>query len=228
MKKKKDKGGLVFKIGLSVPQQKEIYKDRMEKLSDKTLNNFTPVSMTTTAKEELKNKLAIEEWVDSYVGAAKELARLNQDRCNGGKTGVRYVLYKYNYTLPTIFLIRHAAELAIKEVIDKSGKEPNNCTHNLDKLWSSFLSRLPKSRTQTDRDIINQAHKFLQYISHLDNDGTKVRYPVDKNGGYTHAEFEWVDCIKLSNTLDAFVTTLRSIDWEYVKNSKEKEAKKEG
>lgn len=228
MKKKKDKAGLIFKIGLSVPQQKEIYKDRMEKLSDKTLNNFTPVSMTTTAKEELKNELAIEEWVDSYVGAAKELARLNQDRCNGGKTGVRYVLYKYNYTLPTIFLIRHAAELAIKEVIDKSGKEPNNCTHNLDKLWSSFLSRLPKSRTQTDRDIINQAHKFLQYISHLDNDGTKVRYPVDKNGGYTHAEFEWVDCIKLSNTLDAFVTTLRSIDWEYVKNSKEKEAKKEG
>jgi hypothetical protein len=228
MKKKKDKAGLIFKIGLSAPQQKEIYKDRMEKLSDKTLNNFTPVSMTTTAKEELKNKLAIEEWVDSYVGAAKELARLNQDRCNGGKTGVRYVLYKYNYTLPTIFLIRHAAELAIKEVIDKSGKEPNNCTHNLDKLWSSFLSQLPKSRTQTDRDIINQAHKFLQYISHLDNDGTKVRYPVDKNGGYTHAEFEWVDCIKLSNTLDAFVTTLRSIDWEYVKNSKEKEAKEEG
>lgn len=228
MKQKKDKTGLIFKIGLSVPQQKEIYKDRMEKLSDKTLNNFTPISMATTAKEELKNKLAIEEWVNSYVGAAKELAQLNQDRCNGGKTRARYVLCKYNYTLPTVFLIRHAAELAIKEAIDKSGKEPNNSTHDLDKLWSSLLSQLPKSKTQTDRQIINQAHKFLQYISHLDNDGTKVRYPVDKNGNYTHAEFEWIDCIKLSNTLDAFVTTLRSIDWEHVKASKGKETKKEG
>ena len=132
MKKKKDKVGLVFKIGLSVPQQKEIYKDRMEKLSDKTLNNFTPISMATTAKEELKNKLVIEERVDSYVGAAKELAQLNQNRCNGGKTG--YALYKYNYTLPTVFLIRHAAELAIKEAIDKSGKVPNSSTHDLDKL----------------------------------------------------------------------------------------------
>lgn len=228
MKQKKEQNGLIFKSYFHAPNEGEAYKSAMNKLSDKTLNNFTPVSMATTAKEELKNILAIEEWVDSYVEAAKELARLNQDRCNGGKTGVRYVLYKYNYTLPTIFLIRHAAELAIKEAIDKSGKEPNNCTHNLDKLWSSFLSQLPKSRTQTDRKIINQAHKYLQYISHLDNDGTKVRYPVDKNGNYTHAEFEWVDCIKLSNTLDAFVTTLRSIDWEHVKASMEKEAKKEG
>lgn len=226
MKKKKDKVGLVFKIGLSVPQQKEIYKDRMEKLSDKTLNNFTPISMATTAKEELKNKLVIEEWVDSYVGAAKELAQLNQNRCNGGKTG--YALYKYNYTLPTVFLIRHAAELAIKEAIDKSGKVPNSSTHDLDKLWNSISSQLPESKTPNDRKTIQQVRTFLQYISHLDNDGTKARYAVDKNGNYTHAEFEWVDCIKLSNTLDAFVTTLRSIDWEHVKASKEKEAKKEG
>lgn len=228
MKHKKDKTGLIFKTGLSVPQQEEIYKDRMEKPSDKTLTNFTPVSMATTAKEELKNKLAIEEWVDSYVGAAKQLAQLNQDRCNGGKTGVQYILYKYNYTLPTVFLIRHAAELAIKEAIDEGGEEPNNSTHNLDRLWNFLLRQLPESKTPNDNKIINQAHKFLRYISHLDNDGTKARYAVDKNGNYTHAEFEWVDCIKLSNTLAAFVTTLRSIDWEYVKNSKEKEAKKEG
>lgn len=228
MKKKKDKVGLIFKIGLSVPQQKEIYKDRMEKLSDKTLNNFTPISMATTAKEELKNKLAIEEWVDSYVGAAKELAQLNQNRCNGGKAGALYALYKYNYTLPTVFLIRHAAELAIKEAIDKSGKVPNNSTHDLDKLWNSLSSQLPESKTPNDRKTIQQVRTFLQYISHLDNDGTKARYAVDKKENYTHAEFEWVDCIKLSNTLDAFVTTLRSIDWEHVKASKEKEAKKEG
>ena len=29
MKQKIDKAGLIFEIGLSVPQQKEVYKDRM-------------------------------------------------------------------------------------------------------------------------------------------------------------------------------------------------------
>ena len=213
MKQKKEQNGLIFKSYFHAPNEGEVYKSAMNKLSDKTLNNFTPISMATTAKEEFKNKLAIEEW-------------LNQNRCNGGKTG--YALYKYNYTLPTVFLIRHAAELAIKEAIDKSGKVPNSSTHDLDKLWNSISSQLPESKTPNDRKTIQQVRTFLQYISHLDKDGTKARYAVDKNGNYTHAKFEWVDCIKLSNTLDAFVTTLRSIDWEHVKASKEKEAKKEG
>lgn len=226
MKQKKEQNGLIFKSYFHAPNEGEVYKSAMNKLSDKTLNNFTPISMATTAKEEFKNKLAIEEWVNSYVGAAKQLAQLNQNRCNGGKTG--YALYKYNYTLPTVFLIRHAAELAIKEAIDKSGKVPNSSTNDLDKLWNSISSQLPESKTPNDRKTIQQVRTFLQYISHLDKDGTKARYAVDKNGNYTHAKFEWVDCIKLSNTLDAFVTTLRSIDWEHVKASKEKEAKKEG
>lgn len=226
MKQKKEQNGLIFKSYFHAPNEGEVYKSAMNKLSDKTLNNFTPISMATTAKEEFKNKLAIEEWVNSYVGAAKQLAQLNQNRCNGGKTG--YALYKYNYTLPTVFLIRHAAELAIKEAIDKSGKVPNSSTHDLDKLWNSISSQLPESKTPNDRKTIQQVRTFLQYISHLDKDGAKARYAVDKNGNYTHAKFEWVDCIKLSNTLDAFVTTLRSIDWEHVKASKEKEAKKEG
>lgn len=226
MKQKKEQNGLIFKSYFHAANEGEVYKSAMNKLSDKTLNNFTPISMATTAKEEFKNKLAIEEWVNSHVEAAKQLAQLNQNRCNGGKTG--YALYKYNYTLPTVFLIRHAAELAIKEAIDKSGKVPNSSTHDLDKLWNSISSQLPESKTPNDRKTIQQVRTFLQYISHLDKDETKARYAVDKNGNYTHAKFEWVDCIKLSNTLDAFVTTLRSIDWEHVKASKEKEAKKEG
>lgn len=228
MKQRKEQQGLIFKKDFRSPQESELYKSSMNGLSDKTLNNFTPISMATTAKEELKNEFAIEEWVDSYAGAAKELARLNQKRCNGGKTQILYTLYKHNYTLPTVFLIRHAAELAIKEAIDKSGKKPNDSTHDLDRLWCSLLSQFPKSRTPVDNKVIRQAHIFLRCISHLDSDGTKARYAVDKNGGYTHQEFEWVDCIKLSNTLDVLIITLRSIDWTYVKAAKSRETEKEG
>ena len=227
MKQKIAKAGLIFKNGLSVPQQKEIYKDEMEKLSDKTLENFTPISMTTAVKSEFKKEATIEEWVNSYMEAAKELAQLNQKRSNGRNMGDKYTLYKYTYTLPTLFLIRHTAELAIKEATEKSGKVPND-THNLLDLWCSFLDRLPKSKTPIDKAIIKKAHIFLQLLSQLDDDGTKVRYAIDKVGNYTHGEFEWVNCIKLSNTLSAFVTTLRSIDWAYVKAAKAKEIKKEG
>lgn len=61
MKQKIDKAGLIFEIGLSVPQQKEVYKDRMEKLSDKALENFTPISMATTVNSNLKKEATIEE-----------------------------------------------------------------------------------------------------------------------------------------------------------------------
>jgi hypothetical protein len=67
MKQKIDKAGLIFEIGLSVPQQKEVYKDRMEKLSDKALENFTPISMATAVNSDLKKEATIEEWVNSYV-----------------------------------------------------------------------------------------------------------------------------------------------------------------
>lgn len=224
--KKIDKTGLIFKIGLSVPQQKEVYKDRMEKLSDKTLENFTPISMATAVNSDLKKEATIEEWVNSYMGAAIELAQLNQKRSNGGNIGGKYILYKYAYTLPTLFLIRHTAELAIKEAIEKGGRAPNNETHDLIKLWNSLVSQLPKSKAPNDRKIMNKSLSFLQLLSQLDDDGTKVRYAIDKEGNYTHKEFEWVDCVKLSNTLSAFVTTLRSIDWTYVKAAKK--IKKEG
>ena len=169
MKQKKEQNGLIFKSYFHAPNEGEVYKSAMNKLSDKTLNNFTPISMATTAKEEFKNKLAIEEWVNSYVGAAKQLAQLNQNRCNGGKTG--YALYKYNYTLPTVFLIRHAAELAIKEAIDKSGKVPNSSTHDLDKLWNSISSQLPESKTPAltwiaDRDALESGQMYMAIHQH--------------------------------------------------------------
>lgn len=228
MKQKIDKAGLIFEIGLSVPQQKEVYKDRMEKLSDKALENFTPISMATTVNSNLKKEATIEEWVNSYMCAAIELAQLNQKRSNGRNIGGKYTLYKYTYTLPALFLIRHAAELAIKEAIEKGGRTPSNETHNLIKLWNSLVSQLPKSKAQNDRKIMKQSLSFLQLLSQLDDDGTKVRYAVDKEGNYTHGKFEWVDCIELSNTLSAFVKTLRSINWAYVKAVKAKEIKKEG
>lgn len=51
MKQKKEQNGLIFKSCFHAPNEGEVYKSAMNKLSDKTLNNFTPISMATTAKE---------------------------------------------------------------------------------------------------------------------------------------------------------------------------------
>lgn len=229
--------GLIFKKTFKSPRKDNIYKPHMNGMSDPTMVNYTPISTAVANKPEIRKTGAIREWVDSYKEAAEELSIINQERCIGTKAmtqkgkkeytlpiWARYAFYSYYYTLPTVFLIRHAAELAIKEAIEKMSDKPQNSTHNLIKLWSSLMSHFPKSRTPFDEKNIREIGEFLRIISHLDDDGIKVRYAFDKNGNYTHEEYEWVNCIALSKSLDKFVEVLRSMDCEYIKTAKKTES----
>lgn len=140
--------------------------------------------------------------------------------------GVKYTFYSYQLTLPAIFLTKHAAELAIKEAIELTGGKSKDATHNLERLWHSFLARLPKGEKMPfDRANIKQLDSYLTMLTHLDDDGTKVRYATDKEGNYTHEEFEWVNCVLLSKSLDAFIDSLRSMDYEYIQMANKKEGK---
>lgn len=214
------------------PKESDIYKLQMNDLRDPTLSRFVPISMGLIRDADIRKSSVATEWINSYKGAAKELARKNQERCSGmieqpsvnrkyGMPPSRYALYTYNYTLPTIFLIRHTAELAIKQAIESANGNIKNATHDLMRLWNSLLSSFPKSKVPADRKTIKEITAFLKIVSHLDDDGTKVRYAVDKNGNYTHENFEWINCIALSDATSRFVETLRSIDYEYIHCTKD-------
>ena len=232
--KKTDEKGLIFKKSFKAPKENEIYKSHMNGLSDPTLKNFAPIWMMAANKD---GKSAKKEWVDSYKEAAKRLSITSQELTSGKKIvpqnrsanpffmGAGYAFYSYQLTLPAIFLTRHAAELAIKEAIELTGGKPKEATHNPENLWHSLLARFPKSKTPYDKAIIKQMHLYLAILAHLDDDGTKVRYATDRKGNCTHENFEWVNCVLLSKTLDIFIDSLRSIDYEYVQMTNKKEGK---
>lgn len=224
---------MIFKKAFKAPKEDDIYKSSMKnKLHDPTLKDFAPVSMMGVNKCD--KRYAKKEWVDSYKEAAKRLSIITQEHATGQKkvtqnnetnpfpAGTIYVFYSYQLTLPTIFLARHAAELALKEAIELAGGGDKNATHNLNSLWCSLLSHFPKGRIPFDRATIKQIHSYLEILMHLDDDGTKVRYATDKNNNYTHGDFEWVNCVALTESLDAFIDSLRSIDYEYVQLSNPK------
>lgn len=226
--KKSEKTGLIFKEAFTSPKKEEVYKTFMNDFSDPTLENFSPISMSVANKPYLRKRGSTAEWVDSYKEAAKILAFTNKERRTGKRIEhnvqkqspifdkAKYIFYSYQLALPTVFLVRHTAELAIKEAIERVSENPKKDTHDLIKLWNSLLSHFPKNKVPFDRKNINQINLFLDILSHLDSDGTKTRYSTDKEGEYTHGQFEWVNCILLSDTLDNFVKAIRSIDYEYV------------
>lgn len=235
--KKSEKTGLIFKKAFTSPQKEEIYKSSMNGLSGPSLEDFSPISMSVANKPFLRKRGVEVEWVDSYKEAAKALACINKERYTGKKTEykepkqnsifdkAKYKFYSYQLALPTIFLIRHAAELAIKETIELVAEKPKNDTHDLKKLWDSLLSHFPNGRVPFDRKNINQITLYINILSHLDSDGTKTRYPTDKKENFTHEQFEFVNCVLLSKSLDAFIDSLRSIDCHYVQSANKKEGK---
>lgn len=225
--------GLIFKKSFKAPKETDIFKPCMEGFSDPTLADFTPLSSTTTNKAEIRRIATMEEWVNSYREAAKQLSVRNQERCIGTKAArqnknadyelpwyVEYAFYSFYFTPPAVFLARHAVELTIKEAMEKISDSPQKPIHNLISLWDSLVSNFPKGPVPFDRKTIKEIRRFLEIISLLDDDGTKVRYPFDRDGNYTQKEFVWVNCLLLSEFLDDFVDTLRSIDYKYVRAAK--------
>lgn len=220
--KKEETKKTIFKLPFKSPENNEVYKEKMDGFLDPSLREFTPICMASVAQERSQKNVAEAEWVDSYIEASKELARLNQELNGGTSLGVKYVIREYYFTLPTLFLIRHAAELAIKEAIKKIGGNPKD-EHDLTRLWNSFLSNLPKDKAPSDKDTIKEIGKNLDILSHLDRDGTRVRYSIDKHGKLTHGTFEWIDCGKLSESVSRLIEVLRNIDFEYSRQAKENE-----
>lgn len=198
----------------------DMYKSQMKDgLSDKTIPDFCPLSLSSTLKNEYKKDGFEREYIDSYLKAAKILAdnaiKIGHPTNN---CGISTVLLN-NVTIPMLYMVRHTMELSIKyeiECIDGKPKE----VHGLIKLWNSFCSYLPKHISGKDRSSLKNMYEFLKCIDLLDNTGTKLRYSRDKNG-YTQGDFMWINPIKIVDNTEKFINQLYSLDIEKVKCMKQ-------
>ena len=96
-------------------------KPQMDGFNDPTLRNFTLLNLSTLMKDELKAEGFDDEFIRSFLNAARELAAAGRRAID--KPGM-YVMLEHSYAIPVMFLTRHCIELAIKRAIKKCGAEP--------------------------------------------------------------------------------------------------------
>ena len=188
--------------------EEKVMKPQMNGFGDPTLREFTLLNSSSLAKKECKDELFEEEFIRSFLNAAKFLAE--DSRRETDKPGM-YVFYQHSFALPVLFLTRHCMELSLKRAIKTIDK--TTCTgHGLDKLWSSLLSRLPQQRSKEDKRIISNMGSFIKAISCLDETGFDLRYPKDKQGRFTQDKPLFVNNEALVSYLESFVDQLERID----------------
>lgn len=195
----------------------QVMKPQMDGLSDPTLRDFSLLDSSALMKDELKADKFDDEFIQSFLNAARELAAAGRRAID--KPGM-YVMLEYSYAIPVMFLTRHCIELAIKRAIKKCGAEPKG-DHSLTGLWDSLLLRFPKQKCREDNRTIKNMGAFVKAVADIDGNGISLRYPQDKSGRLTQGRPLFVNDEEVVSYLEKFVEQLQLIDFDYlVKNGK--------
>lgn len=187
-------------------------KPQMDGFEDPTLRSFSLLDSSVLMKEELKDDMFEDEFIRSFLNAAKELAAVGRRAID--RPGM-YVMPSHSYAIPVLLLTRHCMELAIKRAIRKCGCEPKK-DHSLLKLWNSLLSRFPKQRGRDDRRAIKNMGDFVRSIAGVDDNGISLRYPHDKSGKLTQDRPLFVNDEEVASHLEKFVKQLELIDFDSI------------
>ena len=99
----------------------QVMKSQMDGFNDPTLRDFSLLDSSALMKDEFKADRFDDEFIRSFLNAAKELAAAGRKAID--KPGM-YLMLEYSYAIPVMFLTRHCIELAIKRAIKRCGAEP--------------------------------------------------------------------------------------------------------
>lgn len=190
--------------------ERRVMKPQMEGFGDPTLKSYSLLNSSALMKPELKDGMFEDEFIRSFLNAAKVLAA--EGRAAIDRPGM-YVLLDHSYAIPVLFLTRHCMELAIKRAIRKCGHEPRR-NHSLLGLWSSLLSEFPEQRGREDRRAIKNMGAFVKSIAGIDDNGISLRYPSDKTGKLTQDRPLFVNDEEVASHLEKFVEQLELIDFD--------------
>ncbi|RHL25430.1 HEPN domain-containing protein [Collinsella sp. AF38-3AC] len=190
----------------------QVMKSQMNGLNDPTLRDFSLLNSSVLMKEALKSEMFEEEFIYSFLNAARELAIAGRKAID--RPGA-YVMLEHSYAIPVLFLTRHCMELAIKQAIRKCEGEPKR-EHSLTKLWSSLLSRFPGQRCREDKRAISNMSAFIGAIADIDDNGISLRYPKDNAGNLTQDKSLFVNDEKVASYLEKFVEQLELINLDII------------
>lgn len=190
----------------------QVMKSQMDGFNDPTLRDFSLLDSSALMKDEFKADRFDDEFIRSFLNAAKELAAAGRKAID--KPGM-YLMLEYSYAIPVMFLTRHCIELAIKRAIKRCGAEPKR-DHGLTSLWNSLLSRFPRQKCREDNRTIKNMGAFVKAVADIDNNGISLRYPQDKLGRLTQDRPLFVNNEEVVSYLEKFVEQLELIDFDCI------------
>lgn len=190
----------------------QVMKSQMDGFNDPTLRDFSLLDSSALMKDEFKADRFDDEFIRSFLNAAKELAAAGRKAID--KPGM-YLMLEYSYAIPVMFLTRHCIELAIKRAIKRCGAEPKR-DHGLTSLWNSLLSRFPRQKCCEDNRTIKNMGAFVKAVAGIDNNGISLRYPQDKSGRLTQDRPLFVNNEEVVSYLEKFVEQLELIDFDCI------------
>ena len=141
-------------------KDQQVMKPQMHGFNDPTLRNFMLLDSSTLVKDELKADRFDDEFIRSFLNAAKELAAAGRRATD--RPGM-YVMLEHSYAIPVMFLTRHCIELSIKRAIKRCGAKPKK-DHSLTNLWNSLLSRFPGQKCREDNTTIKNMGAFVKAL----------------------------------------------------------------
>jgi HEPN domain-containing protein len=195
----------------------KLYKKQMNGMNDPSIPEYNFITFSSLYKVEVRSDAAQKEFIQSYLESAKILSERLEELQKPGM-GITKKFYNYSLTLPIIYLCRHCVELSIKYAISRIDRIPKT-VHPLDEIWSSFLSYLPKDYSEKEENLLKDMESFVQNINLLDYTGTKLRYPLEKDGTCTQKEFLWASSRLIVLTTEKFVKQLEALDIDNIKRS---------
>lgn len=190
----------------------QVMKSQMDGFNDPTLRDFSLLDSSALMKDEFKADRFDDEFIRSFLNAAKELAAAGRKAID--KPGM-YLMLEYSYAIPVMFLTRHCIELAIKRAIKRCGAESKR-DHGLTSLWNSLLSRFPRQKCREDNRTIKNMGAFVKAVADIDNNGISLRYPQDKSGRLTQDRPLFVNNEEVVSYLEKFVEQLELIDFDCI------------
>jgi HEPN domain-containing protein len=181
-----------------------MYKPQVNGFDDETLQDFNPILFSTTFKDEQKRFGSEIEYIKSYLECSKILAEETYKR-QKSTNGIKKIFFNYSLVLPTIYMCRHCLELAIKYAIYKLGKEIKY-THGLEEQWNAFMQYLSQDMiSDKERTLLKNMGEFIRYINGLDDNGTKLRYPLQDDKSFSQDQFLWVNTKQIVKSTENFV-----------------------
>ena len=195
----------------SISDELSLYKRQVNGLNDSYLKDYDPLLLSACFKEEYKRSKMTEEYIKSFIEAAKALSKATKEQ-QSNFSGINKIFYSYSLTLPALYLCRHSIEMVIKyslEILHVEFKK----IHKLNELWDKLVRSIPKElQSGKERTVISNMGLFIDKMNSLDENGQRLRYAIQTSGNLSQDNFLWVNLQSVVNCTERFIDQILSID----------------